>query len=265
MRIIAFTFVFFMLLMQDIYALRDSIGIKIIDGKEYIMHQVEQSQGLFAISRRYGVPVDVIKAANDNVENLSLNQIILVPKPKQITKEKKFHHIVEKGETLYKIARLYNVSVDDLIKWNKLEDNAISVGSEILVIQTISYVEIAEPKNNIETPKPDDNEQAYSSGRVLPGAMEVKEEGVATWIEDPSVNSRQALALHKKAPVGTIIKVTNLMNDKEIYVKVVGNIPGQKAHNNEIIRLSKFAARQLKIRDQYTRVKLSYYPENGEK
>ncbi|HPD64574.1 MAG TPA: LysM peptidoglycan-binding domain-containing protein [Bacteroidia bacterium] len=236
-------------LVQNAFARYDSIGVKEINGVKYIMHKVEKSQGLFALSKRYGVPVEDIKAANNGIETLALDQIVLIPMPKVVVEEKKFYHKVEKGETLYKISKLYNVSVDNLKKWNNLQDEAIKEGSEILIIQTVKYVEVE--KGSDKTPPK--VTQDVSKG-------DISEEGIATWIEDPTIDSRKALALHKKAPVGTIILVTNLLNDKQVYVKVVGNLPANE-HSNEIIKLSKFAAKQLKIRDQFTRVRLSYHIE----
>jgi len=260
MRMIAFLILFTSFIYTSGFAFKDSVGLKTVDGKKYIMHQVEKSQGLFAISQRYGVSVDVIKAANGNIEVLALDQIILVPVPRVIMEEKKFNHTVEKGETLYKIARLYNVSVDNLKKWNDLQGDVIKEGMDLMVIQIVKYNEVEKPKQEVETKKEGGSPQDFRDEQKITDAEEVKEEGIATWIEDPSVNSRQALALHKKATPGTIIKVTNIMNNKEVYVKVVGNIPNS-GQTNEIIRLSKFAAKQLKIKDQITRVKLSYYPE----
>jgi len=230
----------------------DSIGIKEVNGYKYIMHKVEKGQGLFALSKRYGVNVEDIKQANDNIETLALDQIILVPLPKVTIEEKKFTHKVEKGETLYKIAKLYNVTVDNLKKWNNLKDENIKEGMEIQVIQIVKSVEVETAPQTTPTtvPKKTDN---------LPKG-EIMEEGIATWIEDPSIDSRKALALHKKAPVGTIILVTNILTGKQVYVKVVGNLP-KNEHSNEIIKLSKFAAKQLKIRDQLTRVRLNYQIE----
>lgn len=42
-------------------------------------------------------------------------------------------HTVKKGETLYSIARLYNISVDDLKSSNRLGDNVISIGQQLNV------------------------------------------------------------------------------------------------------------------------------------
>lgn len=55
------------------------------------------------------------------------------------------HHQVSKGETLLKIARQNDVSVDDLKRWNNLNSNHIAVGS-LLEIQKIDYVLVEAPQ-----------------------------------------------------------------------------------------------------------------------
>lgn len=249
-RNIATTVLLLIVLVAHTYAEIDSIGIKWINGTKYIIHKVEKSQGLYAISRRYGVPVEDIKEANNNIETLALDQEILVPAPKVSVEQKTFFHEVEKGETLYKIAKLYNVSVENLKKWNNLTDDALKEGTQVKVIQEVKSI-VVDTKQGDKQSGP-----AVSKSKVKSG--EIVEEGIATWIEDQSIDSRKALALHKKAPVGTIILVTNLMNDKQVYVKVVGNLGEENSQTNEIIKLSKYTAKQLKIRDQLTRVRLSY-------
>src|SRR6056300_1279659 len=61
-------------------AVQDSVGTKVKNGKVFIMHKVEKSQGLFAISRRYGVPLDQIIAANPGSDEiLHVDQVLLIP------------------------------------------------------------------------------------------------------------------------------------------------------------------------------------------
>jgi LysM repeat protein len=48
-------------------------------------------------------------------------------------KDKKNQHTVAKGETLYRIAKKYKVSVEDLKKYNGLEGNEIFVGQVLYV------------------------------------------------------------------------------------------------------------------------------------
>jgi membrane-bound lytic murein transglycosylase D len=47
--------------------------------------------------------------------------------------EKTKFHVVEKGENLFNIAQKYQVSNDELKKWNELEDDNILVGSKLIV------------------------------------------------------------------------------------------------------------------------------------
>ncbi|MGY6743271.1 MAG: LysM peptidoglycan-binding domain-containing protein [Cecembia sp.] len=42
-------------------------------------------------------------------------------------------HRVEPGETLFRLSQIYQVSVEDLRKWNNLSDNTIRVGQEVIV------------------------------------------------------------------------------------------------------------------------------------
>jgi LysM repeat protein len=44
-------------------------------------------------------------------------------------------HIVKPGETLYRISRRYGVRVETLRKWNKLPDDIIEVGQQLIVSQ----------------------------------------------------------------------------------------------------------------------------------
>jgi flagellum-specific peptidoglycan hydrolase FlgJ len=51
-------------------------------------------------------------------------------KPKSYTTER---YIVRKGDTLYSISRRYFVSVDDIMKLNKMKDSTLSIGQEIKI------------------------------------------------------------------------------------------------------------------------------------
>ena len=42
-------------------------------------------------------------------------------------------YTVRKGDTLYSISKKFNISIDDLIKYNELNSEGIRVGQEIVV------------------------------------------------------------------------------------------------------------------------------------
>lgn len=45
------------------------------------------------------------------------------------------YYTVVKGDTLYRISRTYDVTVEQLKKWNNLTDNIISIGQRLIVSQ----------------------------------------------------------------------------------------------------------------------------------
>lgn len=44
-------------------------------------------------------------------------------------------HVVKPGETLYRISRMYGITVDNIRKWNRLPDDIIEVGQKLIVGQ----------------------------------------------------------------------------------------------------------------------------------
>lgn len=57
-------------------------------------------------------------------------------KNKPVIAEKKAVHIVRKGDTLYSLSKRYYVSIDALMKLNKLRDANLSVGQKLMVKTT---------------------------------------------------------------------------------------------------------------------------------
>jgi LysM repeat protein/ABC-type branched-subunit amino acid transport system substrate-binding protein len=46
-----------------------------------------------------------------------------------------FYHTIERGQTVYSIAAMYEVSIDDILKLNALTDNAIKIGETLKIPQ----------------------------------------------------------------------------------------------------------------------------------
>jgi len=115
----------------------DSLRMETINGKQYIIHQVDPKETLFSISRRYGVPVTDLAQENPSAgSGLSIGQILRVPyipRVKPRTENGNIVHKVAPKETMFAISKQYNVSIDDLKKWNGLTDNALNVGQDIVI------------------------------------------------------------------------------------------------------------------------------------
>lgn len=56
-----------------------------------------------------------------------------MPEPTSVAMSDGGFHTVTKGETLYRLSKQYDVTVDDLKAWNNLVDNTIHVGQQLVV------------------------------------------------------------------------------------------------------------------------------------
>ncbi len=118
----------------------DSVGVSKVGARMYIVHQVEQGETLYSLSKRYGVKIDDILKANPGMDkNLKIDMSIFVPYIQQQVdagpsrRSGVAFHVVKPSETLYSISRLYGVTVSDLKSWNNLKDNTLSPGTKLAI------------------------------------------------------------------------------------------------------------------------------------
>lgn len=137
---LSFAFVLF-LSSQAVFALGnlrtplDSVGVQRQGDKTFIIHKVEPKETLFGISRRYQTPVGDIVEANEALKSgLKIGQQIRIP---YISKAElpagASLHKVAPGETLFAISKKYGVSVGELMDWNQLKGNDLSVGQALII------------------------------------------------------------------------------------------------------------------------------------
>jgi LysM repeat protein len=108
----------------------DSIGLKTINGREFIMHRIKKGETLFSLSRRYHTTVAHITEHNKlQANDLAVNDTILIlhTAPSMRT------HVVQEEETLFSLSQRYGVSTNDLIRWNHLSDTRIDIGQPLMV------------------------------------------------------------------------------------------------------------------------------------
>ena len=90
--------------------------------EQYRTHYVKQGETIFSIAKQYGVSTEAIYQLNPDVQNgIKTNSILIIPKVGTIVRENvKFKkHKVKRKETLFSISQKYNISVDDIKKYNK--------------------------------------------------------------------------------------------------------------------------------------------------
>lgn len=94
---------------------------------------VKKGDSLYAIAREFGISVDDLKRANNlSNNNLSIGMVLTIPK-KDTTSNNNNIYIVKPGDSLYKIANMYGMSVSELKALNNLSSNLLSIGQQLKV------------------------------------------------------------------------------------------------------------------------------------
>ena len=98
---------------------------------------VKKGDNLYSIANKYNTTVDNIKKINNlSSDLLSVGQKLIIDS----TSKNNSTYKVVNGDTLYSIARKYNISVDKLKQINNLKNNNISIG-QILNIPSSNNIE----------------------------------------------------------------------------------------------------------------------------
>jgi LysM repeat protein len=179
---------------------------------------------------------------------------------------------VSPGETLYSIAKRFNTTVEDISNLNGLKSNSISPGQVLLVKSNTPAQTPAAPPANHPTDtivaKRDSTSMVTSqdSSHHLNankfGIYEKDEKGVATWMDDDGLDPNKMLVLHRTAPIGTVVKITNVMTNRTTFAKVVGRFTDTEQTKDVIIVMTKNVAQSLGALDKRFQVNLSYGAPN---
>ena len=116
--------------------------------EEVEMYTVQKGDSLYSIAKKFGVTVDEIKSLNNlTSNNLSIGQQLMIksttgdepvnPEEECIgtgyVEPQYIMFTVQKGDSLYTIARRYNTSVDNIKALNNLTNNNLSIGQQLKI------------------------------------------------------------------------------------------------------------------------------------
>jgi LysM repeat protein len=261
-------------------------------------HTVAPQQTLYAIATMHKVTVEELRTWNKLSGNeISIGQQLIVSapggqrvetapvthraittiaeEPAKVVYPPNGIHKVGPSQTLYSIATMYNLSVDELKKMNNIQVDDLSVGQELAVTPAAARTLQAQapqeavpvnaaPVNHYPAPA-----QTASTGGMQPentsstvnitGYDKVVETGLAEVIDSP-VETSKYMALHKTAPVGTILTIKNDMNGTSVFVRVIGRLPETGINDKVVVRISKKAFERLNPVDKRFPVEVSYIP-----
>lgn len=256
----------------------DSLGLKKESSKTYIVYKVENKQSLYSVLKHFNVSLLEFKQINPEIIiPINPGEIIFIPIhymdeataqliapaktiEKVLSKKQEDSKPVEQGihvistkQSLLTVANLYKVSMADLRKWNNLVSDNLKEGQRLLVDAPKNLVI---DKSTLLGSKNDKGvEDLKSDLKESDGVKKTIEVGIAELIEVPD-NSGKYLALHKSAPIGTLVLVKNLSNNQSIWVKVIGRLPN--LDGKLIIKISPKAFERLNAVDKRIRAEISY-------
>lgn len=115
---------------------------------ENMRHTVKAGETLYGIARLYRIGVMDIVSLNDLSlqEGIRPGQVLKLPSPPiadgfisnegKTGVENQFLHEVKTSDTLYSIARQYNVTIKEIMEWNGKKDFSLTVGEKIKIFRT---------------------------------------------------------------------------------------------------------------------------------
>lgn len=131
-------------------ALANYIGVPYTNQNAGTYYVVKSGDSLWSIANKYGTTVAKLKELNNLTSNsLSVGQTLLV---KELpTSNDANYYIVKSGDTLYGIAKKYNMSVDEIKKLNNLTSNALTINQRLLIKNDNNVGEVTPPTSNYNT------------------------------------------------------------------------------------------------------------------
>lgn len=110
------------------------------------LYVVQKGDSLYSIGLKYGLTVDELKKANNlSSNNLSIGQELYIPgleTEEQLPEEtpNEITYVVQKGDSLWSIAKKYGINVNELKEYNNLTNNTLSINQKLLIPQTENYI-----------------------------------------------------------------------------------------------------------------------------
>ncbi|MEE1944615.1 LysM peptidoglycan-binding domain-containing protein [Pedobacter sp. KR3-3] len=267
-----------------------------------ISHTIKAKENLNMLAEKYGTTVDEIKRLNGlTSSNLQIGQVLRIPSangnaapaeapveapkvaeaPPVKSKQKKteeaatppsptvstdggFEHTVVAGETIYTIAKKYSLTTFQLKTWNNLASNDLTTGQKLIIKGAKPVAALADDDQGSEANPNTLKEPSFKGSPSKFGITQYEEKGTALWITDNDLDPSKMLVLHRTAPIGTIIKVTNPMSNRSAFAKVVGKFTENESTKDVIIVMTKAVADAVGALDKRFFCNINYGAQDNE-
>ncbi|MGM9511537.1 LysM peptidoglycan-binding domain-containing protein [Larkinella sp. GY13] len=227
------------------------------------IHQVEPGQTLYSLASRYGVSMEEVRKWN----NLSSDHIV---SGQALIVSEKAWRVREPLAKPVAVAPTHRSDSSTEVSRTSRNDSPKTErpAAPPRTVPTPPREESSRPVES-ERPAAEPTSSAPSEPRIIrpgdsgplpnPGGntRRISEIGMAEIIEN-SGNSNKYLALHRSAPIGTLVLVRNDMNQQSIWVKIIGRLPDTSVNDKVIVKVSARAFEKLSPADRRFRAEVSY-------
>lgn len=250
---------------------KDTVFIGYMEGKYFLSHLIKKEDNLNKIASYYGTSLTAIREINGMTDSqVKANKTIKIPIPYNRIKSpvlrsssEKYSFIpvfykVKKGDTLYKLFRIYFPRDSKEIKnINSIKTNIIKIDSKLL-IGYFPVQHIEKPSTNIVL-QTNRNKDTLSLTSDKSKNVLVTVSGAAKTFDSPFEKTEYAYVLSNKIPEHSVVELTNPMSNKKLTGKVIGKIPPGKYPLDILLLLAKNDALDLGFLDLKFFVSVKYY------
>lgn len=254
---------------------KDTIIISLDEFRQKkITHYIAKGQTIYSIAKFYGLSQVELLDFNPTLQeqNISIGTALEIPIPLKALTMKEYDwnqrmnyapvfYEVSKRETMYKIAKKYfQMDVVALQKRNGMSDYNLKPGQKLL-IGWLNTEGVSENLRDKATAKWERGNLVYKKIFLREAAIKKTSQdiGKAQWLASKGTGKTGYYAMHNKAPMNSIIRVTNSLTNRIIYAKVIGRIPSSRYDENVKVVVSADAARILNAIDAQFYVEVDYH------
>ena len=113
--------------------------VNVIQPPEGQTYTVQAGDTLYKIALKYNTTPEALKSYNNLTSNLlQIGQILQIPSSTPTTPNDEAIYIVQRGDSLYKIANMFSTTVDSLRRLNNLTSDILQIGQVLRIPSTIT-------------------------------------------------------------------------------------------------------------------------------
>lgn len=269
-------------------------------GTPYFLHPVQRGDDLNLLAKKYNVPIARLAGFNkigfqEGLERGSQFKIPIIPNNYRrvaapaVTKP--VYYIIQQGDNLKSVSRLFKVAQSTLQLWNQMPDNSVRPGQQLFT----GWVTCNDAVKAFASEKEDTISKEGSAGRITAQTTDSTRIALIDSIAQPVLAPAESnefellyeeqtagratndesgaavfyplkmrvkkgiyYAFHNTAPRGAILKIHNPASGKVIYAKVLGPIPELGEYQHAIVTISNNAIGVLDAKDKRMFCKVYY-------